>query len=269
MRRQNACDGGFAKEWAVGSLVGKRAFVTGAEQGIGKAVADGLLKAGCDVAIHYYMGEEGPNELAALATSLGRRAAAFQADLTDEKAVVEVVGKAAAFLGGLDVLVNNVGGLVERRLLGNVDVTFWRTVIDINMTTMMLVTREAVPHLAKANGAAIVNLSSLAGRKGGHPGSLVYSMTKGAILTFTRALANELGPQGIRVNAVAPGLILGTRFHNTHTTKASADETIRGIPLGRAGDVDDIARPIVFLASEYDGFITGETLDINGGVYCA
>lgn len=253
----------------MGSLIGKRALVTGAEQGIGKAVAEGLLKAGCDVAIHYFMGEEGPKELAALAKSLGRRAACFQADLTDEKAAVETVGKAADFLGGLDVLVNNVGGLVERRLLGDVDVSFWRKVIDINMTTMMLVTREAVPHLARAKGASIVNLSSLAGRKGGHPGSLVYSMTKGAVLTFTRALANELGPQGIRVNAVAPGLILGTRFHNTHTTKESADETIRGIPLGRAGDVDDIARPIVFLASEYDGFITGETLDINGGVYCA
>ena len=253
----------------MGSLVGKRALVTGAEQGIGKAVAEGLLEAGCDVAIHYYMGEEGPKELAGLAASLGRRARPFQADLTDEKAAVELVAKAADFLGGLDVLVNNVGGLVERRMLGAIDMAFWQTVIDINMTTMMLVTREAVPHLARANGASIVNLASLAGRKGGHPGSLVYSMTKGAVLTFTRALSNELGPQGIRVNAVAPGLILGTRFHNVHTTKASADETIRGIPLGRAGDVDDIARPIVFLASEYDGFITGETLDINGGVYCA
>jgi 3-oxoacyl-[acyl-carrier protein] reductase len=134
---------------------------------------------------------------------------------------------------------------------------------------MMLVTRECVPHLAKANGASIVNLASLAGRKGGHPGSLIYSMTKGAVLTMTRALSNELGPKQIRVNAVAPGLILGTRFHNTHTTKESADETIKGIPVGRAGDVYDISRPIVFLASEYDGFITGETIDINGGVYCA
>ena len=97
----------------------------------------------------------------------------------------------------------------------------------------------------------------------------MYSMTNGAVLTFTRALSGELGATGIRVNAVAPGLILGTSFHNTHTTKESADETIRGIPLGRAGDVYDIARPVVFLASEYDGFITGATIDINGGVYCA
>lgn len=253
----------------MGSLVGKRALVTGAEQGIGKAVAEGLLKAGCDLAIHYFEGEEGPKELTALAASLGRRISAFKADLTDEAAVVGMVGKAAAFLGGLDVLVNNVGGLIARRTLDAIDLPFWQKVIDVNMTTMMLVTREAAPHLAKAGGASIVNLSSLAGRKGGHPGSLVYSMTKGAVLTMTRALSNELAPQGIRVNAVAPGLILGTRFHNVHTTKESADETIKGIPLARAGNVEDIARPIVFLASEYDGFITGETIDINGGVYCA
>ncbi len=253
----------------MGSLVGKRALVTGAEQGIGRAVAEGLLKAGCDIAIHYFMGEDGPRELIALATSLGRKAQSFQADLTDEAAAVRMVADAAAFLGGLDVLVNNVGGLVERRFIEKVDLPFWKKVTDINLVTMMLVTREAVPHLAKANGASIVNLASLAGRKGGHAGSLVYSMTKGAVLTFTRALSADLGPQGIRVNAVAPGLILGTRFHNTHTSKESADSTIREIPLGRAGDIYDIARPIVFLASEYDGFITGATLDINGGIYCA
>ena len=115
----------------------------------------------------------------------------------------------------------------------------------------------------------MVNLASLAGRKGGHPGSLVYSTTKGAILTFTRALALELAPQGTRVNAVAPGLILGTSFHNTHTSEDSANETIKGIPLGRAGNPDDVARVVAYLASEYDGFVTGATIDINGGVYSA
>jgi len=114
-----------------------------------------------------------------------------------------------------------------------------------------------------------VNLSSLAGRKGGHPGSLAYATAKGAVLTWTRALATELAPQGVRVNAVAPGLILGTRFHNTHTTRESAQATIQAIPLSRAGTPDDVARAVAYLASEYDGFITGATLDINGGVYAA
>ena len=132
---------------------------------------------------------------------------------------------------------------------------------------MMFVTRAAVLHLAKNDNSSIINLASLAGRKGGHAGSLAYSTSKGAILTFTRALSAELGAQGIKVNAIAPGLILGTSFHNTHTTKESATKTIAGIPIKRAGNADDVARAVLYLASEYDGFITGATLDINGGVY--
>ena len=253
----------------MGQLTGKRAFVTGAEQGIGYATAELLIEAGCDIALHYYLGDEGPKRLAELAKSKGQRAAYFQADLTREEAVKSCVANAVSFLGGLDVLVNNVGGLVARKALAEVDMKFWQTVLDINLTTMMLVTRECGPALWKSGSASVVNLASLAGRKGGHGGSLVYAMTKGAVLTFTRALAAEWGPKGVRVNAVAPGLILGTRFHNTFTTKESADETIKGIPLGRAGNVDDVARAILFFASEYDGFITGATLDINGGVYAA
>ena len=137
------------------------------------------------------------------------------------------------------------------------------------MKTLMLVTREALPHMNKASGASIVNMASLAGRKGGHAGSLVYSATKGAVLTWSRALAGELGPMGIRVNAIAPGFIEGTSFHETHTTSEAAIKTIASIPLGRSGTPEDVARAAVFLAAEYDGFITGATLDINGGVYCA
>ena len=137
----------------------------------------------------------------------------------------------------------------------------------MNVTSTMLVTRYAVAHLVAAKESSIVNLASLAGRMGGHPGSLAYSTAKGAILTWTRALAKELGPRGVRVNAIAPGLILGTAFHNTHTTTDSANASIAGIPLGRAGTPEDVARAVAFLASEYDGFISGATIDINGGVF--
>lgn len=253
----------------MGSLKGKRALITGSEQGIGYATAEKLIEAGCDIALHYFMGDEGPKKLAELAKSKGQRASCFHADLTQEEAAKRCVAGAISFLGGLDVLVNNVGGLIARKALVQVDMKFWQTVLDVNLTTMILVTRECGPALWQSGSSSVVNLASLAGRKGGHGGSLAYAMTKGAVLTFTRALAAEWGPYGVRVNAVAPGLILGTRFHNTHTTRESAEETIKGIPLGRAGDADDVARAITFLASEYDGFISGATLDVNGGIYCA
>ena len=152
-------------------------------------------------------------------------------------------------------------------MLCDMESEFWTKVMDINLTSMMYVTKAAVPFLSSNESSSIVNLASLAGRKGGHPGSLAYSTSKGAILTFTRALSTELGPKGIRVNAIAPGLILGTSFHNTHTSKESADQTTATIPIQRAGNAGDVARAVAYLASEYDGFITGATLDINGGVY--
>jgi 3-oxoacyl-[acyl-carrier protein] reductase len=250
----------------MGSLRGKRALVTAGAQGIGLAVSRALLAEGCRVAVHYFSSAGTANELKA---EFGDRVCAVQADLTDSVQAETLVKQAIEFLGGLDVLVNNAGSLIGRRLLEDVDTAFWTQVIDVNVTSMMNVTRCAAPALCAAAGASVINLASLAGRKGGHPGSLVYSTAKGAVLTFTRALSAELGPKGVRVNALAPGLILETRFHTTHTTRESAEATITQIPLGRAGHPDDVARAAVFLAEQFDGFITGATLDINGGVYCA
>jgi 3-oxoacyl-[acyl-carrier protein] reductase len=252
-------------------LQGKRALVTAGAQGIGLATSRQLLAAGCDVFVHYRSSAAAAKELEAEAKKLGRRYAHGAADLTRTAECVRLVDDAVKFLGGLDVLINNAGSLIARRTLAEADDAFWSEVMALNVDSARRVTQAAAPHLIAAaktgGGASIVNLSSLAGRKGGHPGSLVYSTAKGAILTFTRALANEMGPQGVRVNALAPGMILGTSFHNTHTTPESAAATVAGIPLGRGGSADDVARVAVFLASEYDGFVTGATLDINGGVY--
>lgn len=253
----------------MGKLTGKKVVITGGGQGLGSAIGRRLIDEGCDLAIHYHTSRDGAEEVAVAAREKQLNAKAFQADLTNEQAIKAFVQETAEFLGGIDVLINNAGDLVERRRIEEVDIAFWEKVLNINLTSMMLVTRECVPHLRKNLASSIVNLASLAGRKGGHAGSLCYSTAKGATLTWTRSLASELAPDGIRVNAVAPGLILGTRFHQTHTTKESADKTVAGIPVGRAGDPDDVARPVVYLASEYDGFITGATLDINGGVYSA
>jgi 3-oxoacyl-[acyl-carrier protein] reductase len=252
-------------------LTAKRALVTAGAQGIGLAISRRLLAAGCDLFVHFRSSAMGAKALAREAGDLGRRYASGIADLTTTEECDRLVGEAAAFLGGIDILVNNAGTLIARRSFAEAEDDFWAESMSLNLGSVRRVTRAALPHLTDAartrGGASVVNLSSLAGRRGGGPGSLAYSTAKGAVLTFTRALATELGPLGIRVNALAPGLILGTRFHATHTTPEATRASIAGIPLGRAGDADDVARATVFLAGEFDGFITGATLDINGGVY--
>jgi len=248
-------------------LNGKNVLITAGAQGIGESITRHFIECGAHVAIHYFSSADTANELVKLANEKGLKAVAVGGDLTKEADANSLVEKTVEALGGLDILINNAGALVARNLLSEIETEFWNKVMDINLTSMMFVTRAAGPHLAKNENSSIINLASLAGRKGGHPGSLAYATSKGAILTFTRALSVEYGAQGTRVNAVAPGLILGTAFHNTHTTKESAAKTISGIPIQRAGNAADVARAVLYLASEYDGFITGATLDINGGVY--
>jgi len=254
-------------------LLGKRALITAGAQGIGLAISQHLLRAGCELVVHYRSSAEAARSLSDEAARAGQRCLVLPGDLTTTEACDRVVRESVQFLGGLDVLINNAGSLIARRSLASADDEFWAETMSLNLGSARRITRAAAPHLeasARANGgASIVNLASLAGRKGGHTGSLAYATAKGALLTFSRALATELGPQGIRVNAVTPGLILGTSFHNTHTTPEAARQNVAGIPLGRAGHADDVARAVVYLASEYDGFITGATLDINGGVYMA
>lgn len=248
-------------------LAGKNVLITAGAQGIGESITKHFIDSGANVAIHYFSSADTANKLTDYAASKGQKAVAISGDLTKEGDANAMVEKTVEAFGGLDILINNAGSLVARKRLGEIETEFWHKVMDINLTSMMFVTRAAAPYLAKNDNSSIVNLASLAGRKGGHAGSLAYSTSKGAILTLTRALSSELGPNGTRVNAVAPGLILGTKFHNTHTTKESAAKTVSGIPIARAGNSADVARAVLYLASEYDGFITGATLDINGGAY--
>ncbi|MDO6579371.1 SDR family NAD(P)-dependent oxidoreductase [Alteromonas stellipolaris] len=253
------------------TLTGKRVLVTGGASGIGGAISSELAAQGATVFVHYYSSKHAVEELQqeVLDSGVGE-IIPLQADLTKEDTVNTFANEVANLTSTLDILVNNTGDLVERHTLSDIKNDFWEQVMAVNVTSMMMVTRALLPMLKRAEeGASIVNLSSLAGRKGGHGGSLAYSTSKGAVLTFSRSLAAELAGDGIRVNSVTPGLILGTRFHATHTTDESANKTISEIPLKRAGNPMDVARAVAFFASEYNGFITGATLDINGGVYMA
>jgi len=255
----------------VNTLTGKRVLVTGGASGIGGAISSELAAQGATVFVHYYSSKHAVEELQqeVLESGVGE-IIPLQADLTKEDTVNAFANEVANLTSTLDILVNNTGDLVERHTLSDIKNDFWEQVMAVNVTSMMMVTRALLPMLKQAEeGASIVNLSSLAGRKGGHGGSLAYSTSKGAVLTFSRSLAAELAGDGIRVNTVTPGLILGTRFHATHTTDESANKTISEIPLKRAGNPMDVARAVAFFASEYNGFITGATLDINGGVYMA
>ena len=251
------------------SLKDKKALVTGGGSGIGMAIVRELAAQGAKVLIHYYKSKESAEALASEVRASGGEAEIIQADLSSEIGVKELSRFVERKWSNLDILVNNSGDLVARHKLEEMDMDFYHRVMAVNLDSNILVTRAMIPLLRKSGASSIVNLASLAGRKGGHAGSIIYATTKGAILTLTRSLSTELAPDGIRVNTVAPGLILGSAFHAIHTTQEAKDATIASIPLHRAGNCEDVARAVVFLASEYDGFITGATIDINGGVYMA
>ncbi|WP_392424602.1 SDR family oxidoreductase [Barrientosiimonas humi] len=246
-------------------LTGRTALVTGGGVGIGAAVAAALTDAGARVAITYRSHPPTEEALTALGGPAGRPVA-VQLDSADEAAVERSVGEAAAELGGLDIVVNNIGGLVRRATLDTLTLAQWREILTVNLDSTFLVSHAALPHLRDGTGR-IINLASLAGHTGGHPGALAYATAKAGIFGFTRALAKELAPRGITVNALAPGFIEATPFHDTFTTAASKAATIRDIPAGRAGTPLDVAGAAVWLASDLASYVNGAVIDINGAQY--
>lgn len=246
-------------------LRGKAALVTGGGTGIGKAAALALAQAGADVALTYHSHDG--EEVAETIRSQGRKARAFKLDAADSAAVDAVVDGAAAELGRLDIVVNNAGGLIARKTTEEMSDAHWHQVINLNLSSVFYVCRAALRHLP--DGGRIVTVSSLAAHNGGGAGAGVYAAAKAGIHGFSRALAKELGPRGITVNIIAPGLILDTPFHETFTPKAAQEAAIAATPLRRAGTPKDIAGGVLYFASDLGAFCTGEVLDLNGGSYFA
>lgn len=244
----------------------KTALVTGGGIGIGAAIATQLAADGYAVAITYRTHRPGPDVVARLAAH-GIEPLQLEVEATDAREVAGAVDQTIARFGSLDVLVNNVGGLVQRARLEDLSEDLWQRVQDVNVTSTFLFAKYALPHLRK--GAKIINISSLAAENGGHPGALAYATSKGAILSFTRALAKELAPQGISVNAVCPGFIEATPFHDTFTSAESKAHTLTTIPEGRAGEPSDVAGAVSWLASDASSFVNGAVIDVNGAQYFA
>ncbi len=245
-------------------LKGKRVLVTGSSSGIGAAAAVMFAQQGCFVGVHYFATKEG-----------GQRTLAevkehcdgilLHADIRDKEQVGRMVEQFVEAAGRLDVLVNNAGSLIDRQPFETATLDYHDDVFATNCRSVFLATQAALAHL-KASKGNIVNIGSVGGHTGGGPGSGLYAAAKAAVATETMAMAMEFARYGIRVNSVLPGFI-ETRFHYRFSDAQRRKKVAEQTPLGRNGTAEDVAKAILFLASDAAGFITGEYLAVNGGLY--
>jgi 3-oxoacyl-[acyl-carrier protein] reductase len=243
------------------------ALVTGGGAGLGRACALVLGRRGARVAVHYQKSREGAERVAGELKEAGTEAETFTGDLTRTADVEALVGAVTNRFGAIDILVNNAGDLIERKPILEMSDALFHAVMDVNVTTAFLMSRAVGRGMVARRSGAIVNMSSLAAWNGGGPGAGIYATAKGAIISFTKALAKELAPHGVRVNCVSPGLIGETNFHGRFTAPDAFQAAAKSVLLGRAGTPDEVASVVAFLASAESSFLTGETIEINGGMY--
>ncbi|HYL74018.1 MAG TPA: glucose 1-dehydrogenase [Bryobacteraceae bacterium] len=245
-------------------LTGKVALITGASSGIGAAAAGLFAELGANVAIGYYRNQEGAEQVRDQITATGGKAMAIQADVRRAVEIQSLVKNATGQFGPIDILVNNAGSLVERMKIMDVTEERWDQIMDLNLKSAVLCSQAVAGSMIERKRGAIVNIVSIAGRNGGGPGAGAYATAKGGLITFTKSLAKELAPHGVRVNAVSPGVI-DTPFHEAFSTPEMLRNFVATIPMGRMGTSMECATAIAFLASDAASYIAGETIEVNGG----
>lgn len=246
-------------------FTGKVVLVTGASSGIGRATAELFGSCGASVAITYNNNSAGADAAVAAIQASGAKAIAIKADVTEHAAIGQMISEVESGLGPVDILVNNAGSLIERLKTLEMTEQRWNEVMNLNATSSFFAAQAVIPKMLEKGSGVIINVTSIAGRNGGAPGSIHYSSAKAAMLTMTKGLAKEFAQQGIRINAVSPGVI-DTPYHETFTTSETMDNLRKAIPMGREGKSSEVASVIAFLASDAASYLCGETIEINGGL---
>lgn len=245
-------------------LKGKRALVTGSSSGIGAATAKMFAEQGCFVGVHYFRTESGGKETFDEVNRISD-GCLLKADMRDKEQVFKLIDDFVKQAGGIDILVNNAGSLITRQFFADATEEYFDDAFATNVKSAFLATQAGLEELKKTKGC-IVNIGSIAGHNGGAGGGGIYASAKAAVATMTIAMAKEFAPFGIRVNSVLPGLI-ETRFHEQFSTAERRAQVAQQTPLGRNGRAEDVAKAILFLASDVSSFITGEYIAVNGGLY--
>jgi 3-oxoacyl-[acyl-carrier protein] reductase len=247
-------------------LAGKAALVTGASSGIGAAIAEALGREGASVTVNYLRNEQGANETARKIEAAGQQALIVRADIRRRAEVKRLFAEHLGHFHRLDILVNNAGDMVKRVPTAETSEETWRDAIDLNLSSAFFCCQEAIAPMAAQRAGRIVNIASVGARTGGGAGSIPYHAAKAGLMALSKGLAKELASSGITVNTVAPGII-ETGFHDRHTAPALMAGWIRDlVPIQRAGSPAEVARTVAFLASDDASYVTGATLDVNGGM---
>lgn len=246
-------------------LNGRTALVTGGTSDIGAAIGRCLARRGADVAFHYHRNIARAQAVVAEVVGLGRKCQAIRGDLTLAEDVRRVAAEASAF-APIDILVNNAGTPIRRVHWMDLDEMFLDLVFGLNFRAPLYLCQQIIPSMVRRGKGVIINILSTAAILGGTDTVFAYSSAKGALSTLTRALARDLAPQGVRVLAVSPGTI-DTGFQRTLTSPEQLEQLRQGIPLGRIGRPEEIGEVVAFMATDAAGFIVGETVHVNGGLF--